>query len=91
MHSLTSALDGGEWSASRLGRFTSRDRVPGTHSTGGWVGPRASLDAVAKRKISSRCRESNPDPYVIKIRCGMRLQISMNYFSSDESFSVMEL
>jgi hypothetical protein len=25
------------------------------------VSPRAGLDAVAKRKISSHCRESNPD------------------------------
>jgi hypothetical protein len=30
-HSLTSALDGGEWLASRPGRFTSRERAPGTH------------------------------------------------------------
>jgi hypothetical protein len=30
-HSLISALDGGEWSASRLGRFISRERAPGTH------------------------------------------------------------
>jgi hypothetical protein len=30
-HSLTSALDGGEWSASRAGRFTPSERVPGTH------------------------------------------------------------
>jgi hypothetical protein len=28
MHSLTSALDGGEWSASRPGRFTPRERAP---------------------------------------------------------------
>jgi hypothetical protein len=28
-HSLTSALDGGEWSASRPGRFTPRERAPG--------------------------------------------------------------
>jgi hypothetical protein len=27
---LTSALDGGEWSASRLGRFTPRERAPVT-------------------------------------------------------------
>jgi hypothetical protein len=27
---------------------------------GGWVGPRAVLDAVVKRKISSLLRESNP-------------------------------
>jgi hypothetical protein len=29
--SLTSALDGGEWSASCPGRFTPRERAPGTH------------------------------------------------------------
>jgi hypothetical protein len=38
---LTSALVGGEWSASRPARFT-----PGTHWIGGWVGPRAGLDDV---------------------------------------------
>jgi hypothetical protein len=52
-HSWTSTLDGGEWSASRPGRFTPRERAPGTHWIGGWVGPRAVLDAVAKRKIPS--------------------------------------
>jgi hypothetical protein len=52
-HSLTSALDGGKWSALRPGRFTSRERAPDTHWIGGWVGPRAVLDAVVKRKIPS--------------------------------------
>jgi hypothetical protein len=52
-HSLTSALDGGEWPALRSGRFTSREREPGTHWIGGWVGPRAVLDAVVKRKVPS--------------------------------------
>jgi hypothetical protein len=28
---FTSAIDGGEWSASRPGRFTSREKAPGTH------------------------------------------------------------
>jgi hypothetical protein len=28
---LTSALDGGEWSAKRPGHFTPMQRVPGTH------------------------------------------------------------
>jgi hypothetical protein len=51
MHSLTSALDGGEWSASCPGPFTSKERAPGTHWVGCWVGPRAVLDAVVKRKI----------------------------------------
>jgi hypothetical protein len=55
---LTSALDGGEWSASRPGRFT--------HWTGGWVGPRACLDAVSKRKIPSPRRGSNPDQSIVQ-------------------------
>jgi hypothetical protein len=44
-HSLTSALDGDDWSASRPGRFTPRETAPGTHWIGGWVGPRAVLEA----------------------------------------------
>jgi hypothetical protein len=48
---LTSALDGGQWSASRLGRFTPKERAPSTHWIGGWVGPRAVLDTAVKRKI----------------------------------------
>jgi hypothetical protein len=47
---LTSALVGGE-SASRPGRFTREERAPGTHRIEGWVGPRAGLDDVEKRKI----------------------------------------
>jgi hypothetical protein len=34
-HSLTSALKGAEWSASRSGCFTQRERAPGTHWIGG--------------------------------------------------------
>jgi hypothetical protein len=52
-HSLTSALDGGKRSASRSGHFIPRERAPGTHCIGGWVGPRAVPDAVVKRKIPS--------------------------------------
>jgi hypothetical protein len=49
--SLTSALVGGEWSASRCGRFTLQEKVPGTHWIGGWVDPRTGLDDVEKRKF----------------------------------------
>jgi hypothetical protein len=42
----TWTLAGGEWSASRPGRFT-----PGTHLIGGWVGLRTGPDAVEKRKF----------------------------------------
>jgi hypothetical protein len=57
---LTSALDGGEWSASLPGHFTPRERAPGTHWIGGWMGSRAGLDAVVKREIPIPRRESNP-------------------------------
>jgi hypothetical protein len=57
-HSLTSALDTGVWSASRLGRFTPWERAPGTYWIGGLVGLRAVLNAVMKRKILSPRRES---------------------------------
>jgi hypothetical protein len=48
---LTSALAGGEWSASRPGRFTPGERVPGTRWIGGWVDRRASLDNLEKGKF----------------------------------------
>jgi hypothetical protein len=57
---LTLALDGGEWSASRPGRFTAGETEPVNHWIGGWVGPRASLDTVEYRKIPCPCRKSNP-------------------------------
>jgi hypothetical protein len=57
---LTSAQDGEEWSASLAGSLAPRERAPGTHWIGGWVGLRARLDAVVKRKIPSSYRESNP-------------------------------
>jgi hypothetical protein len=47
---LTSALVGGEWSASHPGRFT-----PGTHWIGGWVNPRSGLDdPSAVQPVASR-------------------------------------
>jgi hypothetical protein len=51
---LTSALDGDEWSPSRPG-----ERALGSYWLGRWVGPRAGLNAVEKRKISCPSRESN--------------------------------
>ena len=40
---MTAALEGGEWSAARPAALYPRER-PGTHFTGGWVGPRAGLN-----------------------------------------------
>jgi hypothetical protein len=48
---LTSALVGVVWSVSRPCRFIRRERIPGTHLIWDWVGPRAGLDAVERRKF----------------------------------------
>jgi len=43
---LTSALYGGKWSAAGPGCSTPKERTPSSHWIGGWVGPKAGLDAV---------------------------------------------
>jgi hypothetical protein len=50
---LASTLGGGEWSASRPGRFSPGERSHGTHWIGGWVDPRAGLGEVEKGKFST--------------------------------------
>jgi hypothetical protein len=58
---LTTALDGGVWSASRPGHFTPKKISPSTPWIGGWVGPRVGLDAVVKRKFSAPAGTRIPD------------------------------
>jgi hypothetical protein len=41
-------------------RFTPGERTPGNHCTGGWVGPRASLDTEATGKTLCLCRDLTP-------------------------------
>jgi hypothetical protein len=48
---LTSALVGGEWSASSPGRFTPEERASVTHWIVGWVALRAGLDDFEKIKF----------------------------------------
>jgi hypothetical protein len=48
---LISALAGGEWSASRPGRFIPGERALGSPWIGGWVDPRAGLDDAEKRQF----------------------------------------
>jgi hypothetical protein len=47
---FTSAVDVGERSASRPGRYTLREGAPGSHWIGDWVSPRADLGAVKGKK-----------------------------------------
>jgi hypothetical protein len=47
-------------------RFNPRERVPGTHCTGGWEGLRAGLDTETRGKILCLCRRSNLNRPVIQ-------------------------
>jgi hypothetical protein len=47
---MFSALDIGERSASRPGRFNPKKGDPSTHCIGGWLDPRAGLKAVETGK-----------------------------------------
>jgi len=53
MHSMISALDGGERSASRPDRLTPKERAPGTHWIGGWVGPGATFQKLFQSSTNS--------------------------------------
>jgi hypothetical protein len=57
---LNLALAGGDWSASRPGRFTPGEQTPDTHWIGCWVDPRAGLDNV--EKILYRAGTRTPTP-----------------------------
>jgi hypothetical protein len=59
---FTSALVGGEWSASRAGRFTLGERDPGTNWKATWVGPRTGQDDVEKALDPSGTRTPTPRP-----------------------------
>jgi hypothetical protein len=45
--------------------FTHRDIAPGTQAVRWWVGSRAVLGALRKRKIFFTCQESNHDSSVV--------------------------
>jgi hypothetical protein len=59
---LTLAVDRGERSASHPGHFTPGEIAHDIHWMGEWVGTRAGLDTVEKRKILP-CREQNQGPF----------------------------
>jgi hypothetical protein len=63
---LTLVLDGGEWPASRPGRFITRERAHGYFWIRGSVAPAANLDNAEKRKylgpIRNRTQVGQPSP-----------------------------
>jgi hypothetical protein len=63
MFFFTSALVGGEWSASRPGRFTPGERAPSTHWIGSWVDPRAGVN---EEKILNATGTPNSNPSAVQ-------------------------
>jgi len=59
-HSLTSMLDGGEWSASCPSCFSPRERAPCTHWIGSWVGPQSHSGHSGEEKNSQPPLGINP-------------------------------
>jgi hypothetical protein len=62
---LTSALVGGEWSASRPCHFIPRERVPGTFWIGSLVDPRAGLGDTELLRFLT-LPGSNLDPLIVQ-------------------------
>jgi hypothetical protein len=91
---LTSALDGGDWSASRPGRFTPRERAPGTHWIGGWVSPRAIMSFIimqfSPRSIFLPFRSKYPPQHsVLRNPYSMFLPQSERPYSTTGKVTVM--
>jgi hypothetical protein len=77
---LTSALDWGEWSASRPDRALPRGKDPRYPLDRRLGGPRTGLEAEARRKILCPCRGSKPDRPArspIQCRCA-RMKFSLS-------------
>jgi hypothetical protein len=68
---LTLALVGGEWWASHPSHVNPGERAPSTHLIGGWVGRRADLDDVERRKfltlLELEIHHCRPAPHPVTI------------------------
>jgi len=57
---LASALDGGEWSASRPGLFTPGEKSLVLVRQGDWVGPQSQTGRIGKEENSQPLSEIEP-------------------------------
>jgi hypothetical protein len=46
--------------------YSPREKAPGTHCVGEWVGPRAGLGVKEKGKVFCPCLKSNPNSSVVQ-------------------------
>jgi hypothetical protein len=92
----TSALDGGVWSASRPGRaFTPGERTPGTHCTGGWVGPRRGSNPdrpVVQFLVRHYTAWATPAPLVDIYRAqNINLQVPVYFLKAKQGYTVRKV
>jgi hypothetical protein len=59
-----------------------QSKSPGIHWTGGWVGPKAGLDVVAKRKIPSL-------PLWIKVKVKVKLSLCFIKYHAMMTYSLL--
>jgi hypothetical protein len=91
---LTSALDGGEWSASRPSRFTPGETAAGNHWIGGWVGPRACLTQWSKENFFAptiqhvACHYTDELPQLLFYHCYFVLFLWRTYYLRTDSLRV---
>jgi hypothetical protein len=79
---FSSALAGGELSASRTGRFNHGERAPGTHWIGGWVSPTTGIDDVEKNRTGTLTPTPRPSsPYPVTIPTALS-QLPLSYITS---------
>jgi hypothetical protein len=90
---LTSALVGGEGSASRPGRFTPGERVPRVLWKEVWVGPKGGLGDTDKRKfLNEPGLELQPLGDTLNISPPkMRIQAKNNIFCDITPFNPLEV
>jgi hypothetical protein len=69
----TSALNGNEWLTASAGRFIppTGERALGTHCIGSWVGPRAGLEALEKKKNAISAPAGNRTLVVQYVACSL--------------------
>jgi hypothetical protein len=72
-------------SVTPLQRFTPGERTPGTHCTGGWVGPRAGLDTEVRGKILS------PLPGIEPLSSGRPARSQTLYWLSYPGFPIFRI
>jgi hypothetical protein len=66
--------DGSQWSDSNPSHFIPGEKALVTHTTGGWVGPRTSLDASEMTKITFPCQIKR---FLCHSACSLVITLSM--------------